>query len=282
VLNGPAGVADADHVCWAYDDDDSFEQAAVRFLSTGLDRGERLLWVGDGAEARLRRARGPLSGVDELAARGALELIPVSAGYAAARTFAPEEQFAFYDGRTRQALADGYAGLRVVAEVTALAGDPRHSEDFLRWEHLADDYVAHGPGFAAFCAYRRVEVPPSVVADAAALHPVSFPQGTPPAFRLWFDDGRIAVSGEIDTAAADRFRRLLGSTHVDAALVTLDLNRVDFMDLAGVREVARFARSVTARAARLEIAGSSRLFRQMWHVLGQDALSGVSFVEEQQ
>ena len=74
--------------------------------------------------------------------------------------FSPEEQLAFYDGRTRSARESGYTGLRVVAEVTALASDTRHSAGFLRWEHLADDFVASGSGFSALCAYSCEHAPP--------------------------------------------------------------------------------------------------------------------------
>ena len=38
--------------------------------------------------------------------------------------FAPEQQLAFFDAATRQAVDDGFTGLRVAAEVSALAADP--------------------------------------------------------------------------------------------------------------------------------------------------------------
>ncbi len=38
----------ADHVCWVHEpDDDAFDRAVGRFLTGGLDRGERLLVVGN-------------------------------------------------------------------------------------------------------------------------------------------------------------------------------------------------------------------------------------------
>ena len=37
----------ADHVCWVYDDDATFDAAASEFLAGGLARGERLLCVGE-------------------------------------------------------------------------------------------------------------------------------------------------------------------------------------------------------------------------------------------
>jgi anti-anti-sigma factor len=283
LLPEPAGVEDADHVCWAYADDAAFEEAAIRFLRAGLDRGDRLMWVGDGAAERLRRAGGPLAEVDRLRDRGALEIVPVSGAYATASSFSPEEQRTFYDARARQARAEGYTGIRVVAEVTALAADARHCEDFLRWEHLADDLAASGSGFSALCAYRAADVDGRVLADAAAVHPVSSVPGAAPPFRLWFEHdergGRIAVAGEVDVVAADRFRRLLEGTHVDAPVLVVDLSQVTFIDLAGARAVAAVGRAVAARGGRLELVGASRLFRRMWRIIGFADVAGVSFPE---
>jgi anti-anti-sigma factor len=283
LLSEPAGVEDADHVCWAYRDDAAFEEAAVRFLRAGLDRGERLMWVGDGAAERLRHAGGEMGHVDQLTARGALELVPVADGYATAGPFSPQDQLAFYDARTRQARTDGYTGLRVVAEVTALASDAEHSTAFLQWEHLADDFVASGAGFSAFCAYSVADLPAQVVGDAVAVHPVASVPGVPPAFRLWFEPDeqgqRIAVAGEVDVVGADRFRRLVDSTHVDTPVLTLDLSRVTFIDLAGARAVAAVGRAVAAGGGRVVVEGASRLFRRIWGVIGFADVAGVSFGE---
>jgi anti-anti-sigma factor len=283
LLNEPAGVEDADHVCWAYTDDAAFEEAAVRFLRAGLDRGERLLWVGDGAADRLRRAGGDLADVDRLRARGALTTLAVDEGYALDGSFSPAEQRDFYATATRQALDDGFAGLRAVAEVTVLAGDGRRGEDFLRWETVCDGLVATGAGLSVFCAYSVADLPPGVVDDAAAVHPVASVPGPAPAFRLWSErdaDGRrVAVAGEIDVVAADRFQRLLESTHVDVPVLTLDLSRVAFIDLAGARAVASVARAVTARGGRLVLEGASRLFRRMWRIIGFADVAEVSFTE---
>lgn len=276
ILDVPAGVERGDHVCWAYDDDAAFEDAALRFLAEGLARGERLLWVGDGAEDRLRRSGGPLSDVGGLTERGTLQVLSVSGGYAAAGPFAPERQLAFYDAATRRAIDEGYRGLRVVAEITALAADETQRAQLLRWEHLADDYVAHGPGFSAFCAYRRDLLPPDAVADVVSLHPLAHAEGPATGFRVWFDEDALFLAGDVDAFSAGRLAGLLETTHVDARVVTLDLSEVSFIDLAGVRAVARWAAELTRSDRRLELRGASRLFRRMWELLTPDDGAAVS------
>lgn len=281
LLDRPAGVERGDHVCWAYDDDAAFENAALRFLGEGLARGDRLLWVGDGAEDRLRRSAGPLSDVDGLTARGALRIVSIADAYAAAGRFAPERQRAFYDRVTRRAIDDGYRGLRVVAEITALAADEEQRGDLLRWEHLADDYVAHGPGFTALCAYRRDLLPADAVADVVCLHPLSHADGAAAAFRMWFDEGALHLGGDVDAFTAGRLSRLLRDTHVDAQLVTLDLTDLAFIDLAGVRAIAHWARALADADRRLVLRGASRLVRRMWELLSPAGPAAVAFAERQ-
>ena len=267
LLDRPAGVERGDHVCWAYDDDAAFEDAALRFLAEGLARGDRLLWVGDGAEERLRRSSGPLADVDGLTARGTLRVVSVAEGYAATGPFAPERQLPFYDAATRRAIDDGYHGLRVVAEITGLATDETQRAQLLRWEHLADDYVAHGPGFSALCAYRCDLLPADAVADVVSVHPLAHTAAPGTGFRLWFDEGALRLGGDVDAFVADRLAGLLAATHVDARVVTLDLAEVAFIDLAGVRAIARWADELAGSDRRLVLSGASRLFRRMWELL---------------
>jgi hypothetical protein len=280
LIDAPAGVAHADHVCWVAQDDAGFEEAAVRFLDEGLAAGQRLLWVGDGAAERLRRSAGPLARVDDLIARGTLRLLSVTDAYAASGAFSPEEQLAFYDGETRRAFDEGYRGFRAVAEVTPLAADPARRNEFLRWEHLADDYIAAHPALTVMCGYRSDQLPGEVLSDAAALHPVAYAPASPPPFRVWSEDGRVVVSGDVDTFGADRLRRLLASADLGRPAVVLDLSRVTFIDLAGVRSVASWAMAHAERSARVDVTGASRLFRRMWDLLGPPRSAGVSFSDE--
>jgi ABC-type transporter Mla MlaB component len=277
LLDDDAGVERADHVCWAHDDDASFEEAALRFLGEGLARGERLLWMGDGAEERLRRAGGPLGDVERLTERGVLRVLSVGEGYTVAGTFCPDRQLAFYDDATRAALRDGYSGLRVVAEVTPLAADPARRDDLVRWEQLADHYVAHGPGFSALCAYRTDLLSADTVADATAVHPVSRAGRFAADFRLFRDEGRLVLEGDVDAFGAGRLRRLLGSTGAAAPLVCLDLSRLAFTDLAGVRAVAGWAEQLHAGSVRLELLDAPRLFRRIWTLLDLADRVEVSF-----
>lgn len=273
----PAGRAD--HLCWTHggDDDAAFDDAVRTFLAGGLARGERLLCVGERVIDGVRADTAPLTAVDRLVADGTLALMTMAEAYAATGPFSAERQLEFYDGATRRALDQGYAGLRVVAELTGLAADPGRRDELLRWEQLADRYMVESPGMTAMCAYRG-DLPPAALADVASAHPATSGPTGMPQFRLFSDDARLVLAGSVDVSEADRLARLLaGSPPVRALL--LDLSWLEFVDVAGCRVIARYAGDLCGRGVAVEIRGASRLFRRVWHLLDLAAVASVAFSE---
>ena len=278
LLTDPAGAAHADHVCWVYEDDEDFVDIARRYLEEGLARGERLLYVGEPHPAYLATDDGPLADVDDLIASGALQVLDLRAGYQSSGAFTPGQQLAFYDAATAAARAAGYTGLCVVAEISALAADPERRPDLVRWEHLADEFIGSGSGMRALCAYRD-DLGREALTDVASVHPLVHDSAGGPPFRSWFEGEAIALAGALDTFGADRLEQVLTGTHVDRPAVTLDLSQVEFVDVGGCRAIARWARRLQDRDSRVELAGTSRVFRRMWRILDFDSYAAVSFRE---
>ena len=270
------GAGTGDHLCWVYDDDAAFDAAARQFLAQGLARGERLLCVGKRVIDGVQGGATPIAGVQRLIAEGRLELLTVAQAYAAAGRFAPEQQLAFYDAATQRAVEDGYRGLRVVAEVTPLAEEASSRADLVRWEHVADDFMASGSGMSAMCAYRG-DLPSGALADVVATHPlVHAPQDVPP-FRLFFDDECLALAGSVDTFAADRLSLLLTTSPVHGPVATLDLTFLDFLDGAGCRAIARWVRDLGERSIAVELRSAPRVVQRMWSILDFGRLAPVTF-----
>lgn len=267
-----------DHVCWVHDGDgNAFDEAVGRFLAGGLDRGERLLCVGDRVIESLRSPAAAFPDVDALLADGTLEMRPIGDAYKASAQFSPDEQFAFYDAATRRALDEGYRGLRVVAEISALAADPVHRPALVHWEHLADRYVASGAGFTAMCAYSH-ELPRDVLDDVTAVHPRVHAPERAPAFQLFFaEDGGLALAGSVDTLSAERLARVLASSPVTPPRVVLDLGALEFVDIAGCRVLARWVAGLSARSVAVELVATSPLVRRMWRLLTLEAVAPVTF-----
>lgn len=260
---GPGSAAQGDHVCWVYDDEDSLAGAAREYLSEGLARGERLLCIGDTIAATL----GDFPGLENLLARGALEILDVSTAYARAGALRPDQQLEFYETATRRAVAEGFTGLRVVADMTEIAADAELRGRLLEWEHVADDFIGSGSGMTALCAYAGLRLAPDALVDLTSAHPMVHAAEAPP-FRLWFDDDVLTLAGEVDVLGAERLGRVLACSPARSPVVVLDLGRVEFMDVSGCRAIARWAVDLQDRGARLVLLGASRLFRRMWTVLG--------------
>jgi ABC-type transporter Mla MlaB component len=266
-----------DHVCWVYRDDADLAAAAIGFLAGGQARGERLMCVGDRVADALRRSSGALGDIEGLTADGALRIMTLAEAYAAAGGFTPEGQHAFYDDATRRALAEGYTGLRVFADVTPLAMAPGTASGLVRWEHLADDLIAHGSGMSAMCAYSD-DVPASTLADVGGVHPlVHAPAGTVP-FRVFFDDDDgLALAGDVDTLSAGRLAHILASTSTSGRTRALDLSDLRFADVAACRVIARWARTLAGPGVVLELDNAPPLLERMWHVLMLDEWAPVAF-----
>ena len=275
VLSDIPEAGTSDHVCCVYDDDATFDRAVEEFLAGGLENGERVLCVGERVIERLHGLALP-GDVPALIAEGAIETQTLEQASAAAGPFRTENPRSYYAAATRRALAEGYRGLRVVAEVSVLAADPVTRSELVRWEQAADGFIAQSPGFTALCAYSGT-LTGEALADVTSVHPlVHGPEGLPP-FRVFFEGNHVALAGSVDTFTADRLARVLASSPVGADGAVLDLRGVEFVDVAASRAIARWAQDLSARAVRLEVRGAPPLLRRMWQLLALDEIAPVTF-----
>jgi anti-anti-sigma regulatory factor len=252
---------------------ESFAEAARAYLRAGLARGDRLMWIGDDFAGRVGLAE-----AEDLLERGALQL-PTSCSYEADPSFARGEQYAFYDAATRQARADGYAGLCVVADGTPMAEDPARAPELVRWEHLADRFIADGAGMTAMCVYDGDRLPAATVTELAGVHPWVRTITEDAPFRTWFDGSELRLAGCVDTFSADRLGAVLASTVADGSVARLDLSALEYADAAAVRAIAGWADQRQADGVRVQLLGAPRFFCRIWHLLGYAHNAGVTFGE---
>ncbi|MGT2460700.1 MEDS domain-containing protein [Sinomonas atrocyanea] len=111
----------------------------------------------DGWEAGTRR---PVSAIS-----------PVGRGdrYGSAHLVDPASQRAAFEEASAQALALGYAGLRVAADSTSLANTPARLQAWMRWECEADHLMQTKP-INGLCAFDRTRISPTSMEALAAAH----------------------------------------------------------------------------------------------------------------
>lgn len=235
-----------EHVCWVVDAETTKRDAVVSFLRDGLARGERLLYVATQPRDDLIA----LGDVDGLIADGRLRVEPVT-GLFRDRHVDPVTQVERLRRLTADALADGYAGLRLATDGTTLVTDADRRRAFMTYEVLADRYIASAP-LSALCAYddRVLGLGASELASVHRHRHATRPTSDP-RFSVHLAGPRVFVAGEVDLANHERFATALNATAAcDDGDLVLDLSELSFIDSRGVSEV----RDLLARASGRRVA----------------------------
>jgi anti-anti-sigma factor len=269
VLGTVGELGPSDHACWLYQDDDEFRSEAARFLEDGVRLGQRLLYVGGRGVGELREDLASLPRRDELIGADALRLASLSEHYQRPSQIAPEQQLQQFIDITHEAIADGYRGLRLVAEVSELVGDPADRPARAHTEHLAERFMAAGNPMAALCCYDWRRLGWEGLEDIACVHPLVRAPHAERVFRLFGNGDKLALAGEVDTFNAPTLERALANTQS----ATIDLGALDFIDHAGLLVLTRHRRQVLSAGGELEFVAIPPLARRTLELLG-DSLDG--------
>jgi anti-anti-sigma regulatory factor len=236
-IGSGSGLGPDAHACWIFDRAEEFTDAAVEFLDEGLRAGQRLAYVGSEAVDEQRERLEPLGEVGELIDTGALQLFELGDLYRVGEPIDPDAQIAIYAAATDAALADGYSGLRVAAQVTDLVAEPHTRDAHVRWESLADRFGSVRP-LSALCGYHRGSLPEPLAFDLAAVHPATnLPPATVP-FHLYGEGGELALAGEVDLFSAEDLDRVLELACQPGDEVSLDLAELTIADHHGLEVLA--------------------------------------------
>lgn len=247
------GLGPHDHVCWSYDDPAEFRSRVREFLAEGLALGHRVCYAGTGPVSRLAEDLDGIVDRDAARRRGDLRVASLDDLGSVAD---PRAWLRTYARATEAALADGYRGLRIAADVTGLRRSPGRIDSLARFEHLADSYMVVQP-LSALCGYDRRQVDPSALSLLSALHPTANENRA--GFRLHASarGGCCAtLGGELDLASVDLFPDAL--RHADPVPVrgrlVLDAATLDFIDHRNLITLAKHGRrraaAVVLRAPR--------------------------------
>ena len=249
-----------DHVAWYGDGAPDLYALASAALADGARRGEKLLFVAEDPDpARLSE----IGGLDRLLEIGQLELHGIDEVYGTGLEFSAGAQLTTFEGVLAGALADGYSGIRVVADNTPfVCADDQSFRRWLAWEQLTDRFQASS-NVTGICYFDRGALSGERQADLAALHPIRSVSGVEPSFSLFVDDDAVLVTGTLDAFSDDRFRRILATTPDDRPLVA-DLSRTEFVDHRAL--LALGALASTDRPVRIR--GAVPILRKLPSLLG--------------
>jgi hypothetical protein len=231
----------ATHMCWSYDDLRPFDEFAREFLRAGLAAGERVWFVA----GRRSGATGEwLRDVAESTRRpGTVRVISSVDAYPGPAAVDPAGQVDAYVTATADALAAGFTGLRVVADVTELVRTGEQRKAFARYEYVIGRHIRTAP-MRAVCAYDRLELGDRVVAELACLHATS---GDAPGVTFWLHPGTtpdVAIlDGDLDQDAEKPFATALGHADLEPVdgTVTVDAGGLRFIDHRSLLTLQHYA-----------------------------------------
>jgi ABC-type transporter Mla MlaB component len=264
----PDAVGLNGHACWSFGDIGDFVVAAAPFLEEGQALGQRLMFVGgDEAEEAVRRVEPMRSMVED----GILSVAPFDAVYPGGRRMPDEQQWEMYAGATAEAVAAGFAGLRVLAEVTALAVPGEELPGQVRWESFADRRMATQP-LAALCCFDRRSVAEQDISMLAAVHPVVEQRLQPAApFNVFGQPDALALAGAVDAFSSDALGRVLDLV-VDGSegQVTWDLEELVSIDDGGLAVLTDHVRALREHGVTVSLPDTSPASRRLSELLADE------------
>ena len=249
-----------DHVAWVGSGTAALDELAADTLADGARAGERLMFIADDVSPSRLAA---LPRVHDLLADGALQLAEVTDVYGASFDFDPAAQLGVFTDALDTALADGFTGLRVVADNTSLVvGDDEEFARWLAWEQLTDR-LQHDREIIGICFFDDSRIEPGRLEDLAATHPV-ISAAVAPGFRLFSCGEALHVVGEIDAFDTERLARLLATApHADRLVI--DLGRCRFLDHQALHAFADHAE----RSTSLVLRNVPPTTRRVWEIVGR-------------
>jgi anti-anti-sigma factor len=251
-LAGLNGLPGGSHVCWVVDDEAWYGNLAAGYLGEGEDLAQKTVVFGP-------------EGSCHLVALGEIAKTAVDphAAFLEGRSLEPQTMFAVFREQSAIARAEGYEGLRVVADMDWLLSASPSSEDIIAFEVLLDHVVAELDA-TVICAYRRSSFDHSTIAGALCVHPLRFGHYEQPQFSLLAQntDG-WRLSGEVDLAGSFAFAAAFAATAQEPCI--LDVTGLDFIDVAGMRTIAETARSTEVS---VQLHGARDTLRRNWQIAG--------------
>ena len=259
-----------DHLCWVHGDRGDYRPRLTEFFREGLERGLRVAYLGSGNAGELREHLDGLVDVGPLLTREAIRVISFGEIYGAGAPVDPTKVIERYAAATQEALADGYQGLRISADVTDLVRAPEQQDAFARCEFLLERYSSRHP-LSAMCEY-RLELG-DAVAQFACMH-AAVPAGLTPFQVFACDDGAVGLLGEFDQACQIAFERALQRIQPapDDSKLIFDMSAVQFMNHHALLSLDSYAEACQVPVF---VRSMPPIVRRVARALGSEPLSHI-------
>jgi diguanylate cyclase (GGDEF)-like protein/PAS domain S-box-containing protein len=162
-----------DHLCFLYETDEEHRAVISSFISQGVKRGEKVIYIRDTYPQRtiVSYLREKGFDADRWIIKGQLVILSSEGVYNNQGFFDPTGMIAWLQAEAEKALAEGYLGLRVSSEMSwALRGWPG-TDRLMEYEARLNDF-ATSMSCLVVCQYQLPQFEPALLLDVAMAHPV--------------------------------------------------------------------------------------------------------------
>ncbi|HZR49832.1 MAG TPA: MEDS domain-containing protein [Streptosporangiaceae bacterium] len=249
----PSAARLSGHVCWLVDDPAGYLAAAAGMLRGDSSHPRRQSMVFGPRGSTLAR----LAETTAVTAADPAQAFPGG-------VLDPPAVAAMIRDHAQQARHMGHDGLLLVADMDWLL-PLRATPAQVTAHELRTDRLAAELDITIVCAYRRSSFSPAHIDSALAVHPSQRGDGQAPQFRLTAAGASgWRLSGEVDICTSDTFQAAI-STVASLGDCTIDVTGLRFIDVAGLRALARAASSAPGG---ISLNGSSPVLRRLWQLTG--------------
>jgi anti-anti-sigma regulatory factor len=281
----PATVDDlepGDHACLTFSDADERLDIVAAFVRDGLERGDKVVCLTDRLEpddlsAELSERGLP---VEATTSSGQLEVTPSVSAYIASGSFDPEQVISGLRSRIDGALAEGYPGLRISADMVWALRPVSGLEQLLTFEVQFSELIATRKALAV-CQYDRDGFDAVSLAGAASAHTrgvaaVTYHSDAVLRICRQHIPPGVRIAGELDYRALDALMQALSEAVRLDGTVFLNLSQLRFIDVAAAGAVLQTA--VGLGGARPMVVVCQSAVGKVLRALGGDELPALKLV----
>jgi anti-anti-sigma factor len=271
-----------DHACLTFSDADERLDIVAAFVRDGLERGDKVVCLTDALDPAELSAE--LSGrglpIEASTCSGQFGAAPSVSAYVADGVFDPAQVLSGLRDRIDGALAEGYPGLRISADMVWALRPVSGLEQLLTFEVQFSELLASRPA-TVVCQYDRVGFDAVSLAGSSAAH------GRAVAAVTYHSDAvlricrqhvppGVRVAGELDYRGQDALTRALAeAVRLDNHLF-LNLSQLSFIDVAAAGVVLQTAYGLVG--GKLMTVVCQPVVGKVLRALGGDQLAALNLI----
>jgi MEDS: MEthanogen/methylotroph, DcmR Sensory domain len=256
-----------DHVCSPSTNAAVIRAVAVRSARCGLRDGHKMVFFTDDQGPLRAALRDAVTGAEQALQRHQIQVLPGTASYFPDGTMHPDEMVETLSDEVDLAAHQGYAGLRVIGDLSAVSPSRRQSQALVEYESRVNKLFANGQ-VSAVCHYNPDGFDQEIWRHLVAAHPSTVPPtdaAVVAMLRVLRTPTGFQLIGEADLSNGAALRHLVGAALTPEEPCAIDATQLRFADAQALgcllRVAARTPTAVTTIHCLPPVADGLRLLR---------------------